>query len=76
MSTTLILPDSLKEGEVPQPLTDGEEIKVRLGHDIDAILDGGNSGLTPTTVVDLSVSPPQVTRAGKGELAAVLGREP
>ena len=74
MSTTLILPDSAAEGEVPQPLTDGEQIQARLGYEIEAILDGGNCGLTPTTVVDLSVSPPEVTRRGKGDLAPVLGK--
>jgi tRNA threonylcarbamoyl adenosine modification protein (Sua5/YciO/YrdC/YwlC family) len=74
MSTTLILPDSVAEGEVPQPLTDGEQIKARLEPEIDAILDGGNCGFTPTTVVDLSVSPPQLTRRGKGDLSLVLGK--
>jgi tRNA threonylcarbamoyl adenosine modification protein (Sua5/YciO/YrdC/YwlC family) len=74
MSTTLILPDGGSEGVEGLPLTDGAEIRLRLEHDIDAILDGGNCGLTPTTVVDLSVSPPVVTRAGKGDLAPVLGK--
>jgi tRNA threonylcarbamoyl adenosine modification protein (Sua5/YciO/YrdC/YwlC family) len=68
LSTTLILPDS------ELPLTDGAEIRDRLGHDIDAILDGGNCGLEPTTVVDLSVDPPAVTRRGKGDLGLVLGK--
>jgi tRNA threonylcarbamoyl adenosine modification protein (Sua5/YciO/YrdC/YwlC family) len=74
MSTTLILPDKLGEGEVPQPLTDGDQIKARLEQEIEAILDGGNCGFTPTTVIDLSVSPPVVTRRGKGDLAPVLGK--
>jgi tRNA threonylcarbamoyl adenosine modification protein (Sua5/YciO/YrdC/YwlC family) len=73
MSSTLILPEQAT-GIEPQPLTDGAEIKTRLEHDIDAILDGGNCGLVPTTVVDLSVSPPAITRRGKGDLAPVLGR--
>jgi len=67
MSSTLIPADS------SQPLTDGREIQAQLGHEIDAILDGGNCGLTPTTVIDLSVSPPVVVRKGKGDLVAVLG---
>jgi tRNA threonylcarbamoyl adenosine modification protein (Sua5/YciO/YrdC/YwlC family) len=62
MSSTLIIPgDAL-------PLTDPQEIRSRLEHDIDAVLDGGNCGVEPTTVVDLAVSPPAVVRRGKGEL--------
>jgi tRNA threonylcarbamoyl adenosine modification protein (Sua5/YciO/YrdC/YwlC family) len=65
MSSTLLLPgDEL-------PLTDGEQIRERLEHQLDAILDGGHCGIEPTTVVDLAVSPPVLVRAGKGKLAGV-----
>ena len=63
MSSTLIIPgDAL-------PLTDGREIRARLEHDIDAVLDGGNCGIEPTTVVDLAVMPPTIVRRGKGDIA-------
>ena len=63
MSSTLLLPgDDL-------PLTDGDQIRQRLEHQLDAILDGGHCGIEPTTVVDLAVSPPVVVRAGRGKLA-------
>ncbi|MGA2563620.1 MAG: L-threonylcarbamoyladenylate synthase [Steroidobacteraceae bacterium] len=63
MSSTLLLPgDEL-------PLTDGEQIRARLEHQLDAILDGGHCGIEPTTVVDLAISPPVVVREGKGKLA-------
>jgi tRNA threonylcarbamoyl adenosine modification protein (Sua5/YciO/YrdC/YwlC family) len=62
MSSTLLLP-----GE-DIPLTDGREIRARLEHEIDAVLDSGNCGLEPTTVVDLAVSPPVVLRQGRGRL--------
>src|SRR5471030_65528 len=65
MSSTLLLP-----GE-ELPLTDGEQIRARLEHQLDAILDGGHCGIEPTTVVDLAVSPPVVVREGKGKLAGV-----
>jgi tRNA threonylcarbamoyl adenosine modification protein (Sua5/YciO/YrdC/YwlC family) len=66
MSSTLLMPgDAL-------PLTDAEEIRVRLEPQLDAILDGGHCGVEPTTVVDLAVSPPVVVRQGRGRLA---GRE-
>jgi tRNA threonylcarbamoyl adenosine modification protein (Sua5/YciO/YrdC/YwlC family) len=72
MSSTLILPD---EG-AHLPLTSGAEIQERLRHEIDAVLDGGDCGIVPTTVVDLSVSPPVVLREGKGSLAPVMGGKP
>ncbi|HET6591407.1 MAG TPA: L-threonylcarbamoyladenylate synthase [Xanthomonadales bacterium] len=61
MSTTLLLPgDDL-------PMTDATEIHERIGHAVDLVLDGGNCGLEPTTVVDLSGDAPLVLRAGKGD---------
>ena len=65
MSSTLLLPgDDL-------PLTDGDQIRERLEHQLDAILDGGHCGIEPTTVVDLAVSPPVVVRAGRGKLPGI-----
>lgn len=63
MSSTLLLPGD------PLPLTDGEQIRERLGHQLEAILDGGHCGIEPTTVVDLAATPPEIVRRGKGGLA-------
>ena len=61
MSTTLLLPgDDI-------PLTDAREIEDRIGYAVDLILDGGNCGLEPSTIVDLSGEAPKVLRAGKGD---------
>lgn len=68
MSSTLMLASD------PQPLTEARAINERLAHDVDAILDGGDCGVEPTTVVDLSVSPPTIVRAGKGALGPITGR--
>jgi tRNA threonylcarbamoyl adenosine modification protein (Sua5/YciO/YrdC/YwlC family) len=69
MSSTLMLPgDAL-------PLTNGREIRARLEHEIDAVLDGGNCGVEPTTVIDLALSPPVVVRVGKGPVQAILGAQ-
>ena len=68
MSSTLMLATD------PQPLTEAREIERRLAHDVDAILDGGDCGVEPTTVVDLSVSPPVIVREGKGALGPITGR--
>ena len=63
MSSTLLLPgDDL-------PLTDAQEIYERLGHSVDLVLDGGNCGLTPTTVIDLSSDQAQVVRVGRGDVS-------
>jgi len=63
MSSTLVLAgDDL-------PLSDPHEIRARLEHQVEAVLDGGNCGLVPTTVVDLVGDTPRVIRAGKGSVA-------
>ena len=61
MSTTLQLPGD------EWPMTDGREIQERIGHAIDLVLDAGNCGLEPSTIVDLSGEAPRLLRAGKGD---------
>ena len=61
MSSTLLLP-----GE-DLPLTDAREIDEKLGRKVDMVLDGGNCGLTPTTVVDLSGEQATIVRVGLGD---------
>ncbi|MGQ3891412.1 L-threonylcarbamoyladenylate synthase [Legionella sp. CNM-4043-24] len=61
MSTTLILPGA------DAPLSQPEAIKDLLGTRIDLIIDGGDCGHEPTTVVDLTGDLPLVIREGKGD---------
>ena len=61
LSSTLLLP-----GE-PEPLTQGWEIKERLDHVLDAVVDSGECGVEPTTVVDLSGDEPEILRVGAGD---------
>ncbi|WP_019900558.1 L-threonylcarbamoyladenylate synthase [Salinispora arenicola] len=61
VSSTLILP-----GE-DEPLTQGWEIKERLDHVLDGVVDAGDCGKEPTTVVDLSGDEPEVQRRGAGD---------
>lgn len=61
LSTTLHLPGD------PHPMTDATEIFERIGHRVDIVLDGGNCGLEPTTVVNLVGDRSTVLRAGKGD---------
>ena len=60
MSSTLILRGS----EIPE--TDAEDIRTRLEHELDLIIDGGNCGLEPTTVVDMTGDVPEIVRQGCG----------
>jgi tRNA threonylcarbamoyl adenosine modification protein (Sua5/YciO/YrdC/YwlC family) len=60
MSCTLIMPgDEL-------PVTDAEDIRDQLGKQVDLIIDGGNCGLEPTTVIRMTGDVPEVRRQGKG----------
>ncbi|WP_338674785.1 L-threonylcarbamoyladenylate synthase [Streptomyces sp. SCSIO 30461] len=63
LSSTLLLPG---EGE---PLTQGWEIKERLDHVVDAVLDSGDCGTEPTTVIDFSSGEPEIVREGAGDTA-------
>ena len=54
------------------PLNDGREIRRRLEHDVELVLDGGSCGTAPTTVVDLTGAVPQILREGKGPIAPLV----
>ena len=60
LSATLILPGDAV------PLNDGEEIRTRLEHSLDLVLDAGSCGIDPTTMVDLTGASPELLRQGKG----------
>ena len=61
MSTTLIMP-----GE-DNPMTDAEDIREALEHQLELVIDGGHCGAEPTTVVDLTHDEARIVRKGKGE---------
>ncbi|WP_309053222.1 L-threonylcarbamoyladenylate synthase [Streptomyces sp.] len=61
LSSTLLLPDE------EEPLTQGWEIKERLDHQVDVVLDSGDCGTVPTTVVDFSGGEPEILRVGAGD---------
>jgi tRNA threonylcarbamoyl adenosine modification protein (Sua5/YciO/YrdC/YwlC family) len=64
MSSTLLLP-----GET-LTMTDPVEIKQRLEHQVDLVIDGGTGGFEPSSVVDLSSGVPTVIRRGRGDVSA------
>jgi tRNA threonylcarbamoyl adenosine modification protein (Sua5/YciO/YrdC/YwlC family) len=61
VSSTLLLPGA------QEPMTDGWQIKEELDHVVDAVLDAGDCGTEPTTVVDWSEGAPEVLRVGAGD---------
>ena len=63
VSSTLLLP-----GE-EEPMTQGWEIKEALDHAVDAVVDSGECGTEPTTVVDFSSGAAEILRKGAGDPA-------
>lgn len=63
LSSSLIMP-----GET-EPLFDIEDIRERLAHQVDLIVDSGFCGREATTVVDLEEGVPRILRVGKGDPA-------
>lgn len=61
LSSTLLLPDQ------EEPMTQGWDIKERLEHVVDAVIDSGECGVEPTTVIDFSSGEPEIVRRGAGD---------
>lgn len=54
--------------EVLDYTTDPELIEERMGNQVALVIDGGISGLEPSTVIDLSTDEPELIREGKGSV--------
>jgi len=61
LSSTLLLPDQ------DEAMTQGWEIKERLEYALDAVIDSGDCGTEPTTVIDFSRDEPEIVRRGSGD---------
>lgn len=61
LSMTLQMPDE------DAPLNIGWEIRERLEHQLDLVIDAGACDIQPTTVIDLCGSVPVLMRRGKGD---------
>ncbi|HEX9040323.1 MAG TPA: L-threonylcarbamoyladenylate synthase [Trebonia sp.] len=64
VSSTLLLPGH------DEPMTQGWEIAEELGTTVDAVLDSGDCGTEPTTVIDFSLDEPEILRRGAGDTSA------
>ena len=63
LTSTLMLPgDDL-------PLSDPDEIRDRLGKQLELVIEAGFCGPDATTVIDLTSGVPSLVRAGRGDLA-------
>jgi len=61
VSSTLLLPGQ------DEPMIQGWEINEELGDAVDAVLDSGDCGTEPTTVIDFSGAEPEIVRRGAGD---------
>jgi tRNA A37 threonylcarbamoyladenosine synthetase subunit TsaC/SUA5/YrdC len=52
-------------------MNDPEDVEARVGKLVDLIVDGGNTGLEPSSVIDISEGPPRVLRVGAGDVSAL-----
>ncbi|HEV3019285.1 MAG TPA: L-threonylcarbamoyladenylate synthase [Burkholderiaceae bacterium] len=65
IATTLQLPGDLV------PMTEPGDIRTRLQHELELVIDSGSCGLQPTTVIDLTGPSAVVTRLGSGNPSAL-----
>jgi tRNA threonylcarbamoyl adenosine modification protein (Sua5/YciO/YrdC/YwlC family) len=63
-SSTLLLPGQ------DEPMTHGWQIAEELDHSVDAVIDSGDCGTEPTTVIDFSQPEPEIVRRGAGDTAS------
>jgi tRNA threonylcarbamoyl adenosine modification protein (Sua5/YciO/YrdC/YwlC family) len=61
VSSTLLLPGQ------DEPMTRGWEIDDQLGQAVNAVIDSGDCGTEPTTVIDFSQGQPEILRRGAGD---------
>jgi tRNA threonylcarbamoyl adenosine modification protein (Sua5/YciO/YrdC/YwlC family) len=64
VSSTLLLPGQ------DEPLTQGWEIAQEVEHTVDAVIDSGDCGTEPTTVIDFSQQKPEIVRHGAGDTSS------
>src|ERR1700733_11197408 len=70
VSSTLLLPGPRRRRGRGEPMTQGWQIADQLGHAVDAVIDCGDCGTEPTTVIDYSQDKPEILRHGAGATSA------
>jgi len=49
-----------------------DDARQRLEHLVDVVVEGGNCGYEPTTILDLTESAPRLIRQGKGDVSWLM----
>lgn len=65
-SSTLILPGD------QEAYSDPVDIRERMEHEVELIIDSGIVTYSPTTILDLTGKNPEIIREGKGDLSGIL----
>jgi tRNA threonylcarbamoyl adenosine modification protein (Sua5/YciO/YrdC/YwlC family) len=68
LGTPLVVSTIHHEDEIIEYMTDPEEIHEKFEHQVDLVINGGNGGNVPSTIIDCSGEEPIIIREGKGEL--------
>lgn len=63
VSSTLLLPGQ------EEPPSEGWQVQDLLDHQLDAIIDSGEVGTVPTSVIDVSTDQPVIARVGAGDVS-------
>jgi tRNA threonylcarbamoyl adenosine modification protein (Sua5/YciO/YrdC/YwlC family) len=66
LSTSLIMPNE------DEPLNDPDDIRERLEHDLDLVIDGGFCGTEESTIISLLDGAPEIIRVGMGDPSPFL----
>lgn len=70
-----VLSTTAQKAGMEEPHVDPSEIDEDFSG-LGLVLDGGAGGVIPTTVVDLTVSPPEVVRRGLGDVEELVDESP
>lgn len=66
VGTPLVVTSIHHDDEIVEYMTDPEEIEIKFQHLVDAVIDGGNGGNIPSTIIDCSSDEIIIVREGKG----------
>lgn len=66
VGTPLVVTSIHHDDEIIEYMTDPEEIEIKFQHLVDAVIDGGNGGNIPSTIIDCSSNEIIIVREGKG----------
>ena len=66
VGTPLVVTSIHHDDEIIEYMTDPEEINDKFQHLVDAIIDGGNGGNIPSTIIDCTTNEIVLVREGKG----------